>query len=236
MDSIGSAILDALGRVGEPEIYLLVSLAALSETTILADIFVPGEVAMALAGVIAATGPADVQWVILAAAVGAVVGDSTSYAIGRKWGQPLVCRLGALRKHLAPRLHSARHFFEEHGGAAVFFGRFIGVLRGLIPVAAGIAHMRLRRFLAWNVAASFAWAGTVITLGYLFGDPIATAIEEAGAWLLAAVAALLVVLLVRRLVHRVDHDAEEAAAASFCSFDISALHPHAVFASSDETA
>ncbi len=230
MDSIGSTILDALSRVGEPEIYLLVSFAALSETTILADIFIPGEVAMALAGVVAATGPADVGLVILAAAVGATLGDSTSYAIGRKWGQPILCRLGALRIHLAPRLHSARHFFEEHGGAAVFFGRFVGVLRGLIPVAAGIARMDVKRFVAWNVAASFAWAGTVITLGYLFGDRIATLIEDAGAWLLIAAGIFLIVILVRRIVHQVDHGAEEAAATEFCSFDVTSLHPHAVFA------
>jgi membrane protein DedA with SNARE-associated domain len=133
---------------------------------------------------------------------------------------------------LAPRLHRARHFFEHHGGAAVFVGRFVGLFRGLVPVAAGIAGMRVRRFLAWNVAASVAWTGIVITLGFLLGDSIARFLERSGAALLVvgvvAAGAVLGFRFLRRRVHGADDDI--AATRAFCEFDVPKLEPGATLA------
>ena len=232
MNGFGSMLLDALESVGAPEVYGLVAIAALAETTVLADVIIPGELAMVLAGVVVVMGDAELPLMIVAAALGAVVGDTVSYTIGRKWGTPVICRLGVLRRVLAPRLHRARHFFQDHGGAAVFVGRFVGLFRGLVPVAAGIARMRFRRFLAWNVAASVAWAGTVITLGFLLGDPIARFLERSGAVLLIGAMAAAIAILAFRLVRRRVHGtvADEEAARAFCDFDVPKLEPGATLA------
>ncbi len=57
--------------------------AAFAETTVLADVIVPGEVAMVLAGVVVAMGDAELPLMITAVALGAILGDTASYAIGR---------------------------------------------------------------------------------------------------------------------------------------------------------
>ncbi len=226
---MGTAVLDALERVGEPEVYALVALAALAETTILADILVPGEVAMALAGVVVSRGGADLHTMILAAAIGATVGDSVSFFVGKKWGIPVICRLGVLRRTLAPPLHRARHFFLDYGAAAVFMGRFLGPLRGLVPVAAGIAGMPVRRFLVWNVAASIAWATTVITLGFLLGDVIAEVLKRAGTVLFVVGGVILVAVVIHRATRGPVHAAgtDDSAADAFCALDTPLLEPSA---------
>ncbi len=213
MDALGTALLDALRSIGPPEVYALVLIAALAETTLVADAFVPGEVGLALAGAVVASSPTEVGLIVAAAALGATVGDSLSYVIGRRWAGPLVCRVGFLRRHVAPELSNARRFFSDHGGPAVFLGRFVGFLRALVPAAAGMSEMPWRRFLAWNVAASVAWAGAVVTLGYVFGEVIVDVLRRAGGYLFVGGVVVLAVLAIRRFTRTGD----ERAGDSFCA-------------------
>lgn len=185
---------------------------------------------MVLAGVVVAMGNASLAVMVAAAAAGAVIGDTLSYAVGRRWGTPVVCRFGLLRRVLAPRLHRARHFFQRHGGTAVFVGRFVGLLRGLVPVAAGISGMPFRVFAMWNVVASVAWAGTVITLGFVAGDSIARFLETSGTVLFIAGVSAAAAFVSYRLLHRRVHDGDEAAARAFCEFDVPKLDPGATLA------
>jgi membrane protein DedA with SNARE-associated domain len=125
--------------------------------------------------------------VALGAAIGATAGDTVSYAIGRRWGLPLLKRW-RLSRRLVPKAEEAQGWFDRHGGRAVFVGRWIGALRAIVPVVAGTARMPFGRFLAWNVLASLTWAGAAVTLGYLFGNAAARAVERAGIWVYVGVA------------------------------------------------
>ncbi len=49
-------------------------------------------------------------------------------------------------------------------------GRWVGVLRALVPGVAGMTRMRYRTFLAWNVLGALVWAPTVVIGGYLAGN------------------------------------------------------------------
>jgi len=83
------------------------------------------------------------------AAAGAIVGDSIGYEIGRHFGNALqASRLG--RKVGAERWQRAETYLEAKGGRAIFAGRFVGVLRALVPAVAGATRMPYRRFLVWN--------------------------------------------------------------------------------------
>ncbi|WBB86549.1 DedA family protein [Micromonospora sp. WMMC264] len=130
----------------------------------------PGEIVLVSAALLAATGAVGPEWVAAAAATGAILGDSVGYAVGRRGGRPLLERLGRrFPKHLGPaHLARAELSFARHGVWAVFFGRFVALLRILAGPLAGALRVPYRRFLVANAAGGLVWAfGTTYLLFYL---------------------------------------------------------------------
>jgi membrane protein DedA with SNARE-associated domain len=153
---------------------------------------VPGETALIAFGVLAAQGHYSIVWVIAVAAAGAIVGDNLGYwLIGRVGGRALFRRwkwLNAYSERVLPR---AERIMARHGGKAVFFGRFVAVLRYTVAWLAGLSRMDWWRFLAWNAAGGVVWATAVGLTAYYGGKAVADAIARYG--LYAAVVAAVVV-------------------------------------------
>lgn len=107
----------------------------------------------------------------VAAVIGAVVGDSIGYSIGRRFGMPLFDRLGRrFPKHFGPgHVALAERTFNRWGVRAVFFGRFIALLRIFAGPLAGALKMSYPRFLAANVSGGICWAGGTTALVYFAG-------------------------------------------------------------------
>ncbi|MEU8297466.1 DedA family protein [Micromonospora sp. NPDC048909] len=120
----------------------------------------PGEITLVSAALLAAAGAVQPEWVAAAAALGAIVGDSVGYTVGRRGGRPLLARLGRrFPRHLGPdQLARAELTFARHGVWAVFFGRFVALLRVLAGPLAGALHVPYRRFLVANAAGGLVWA------------------------------------------------------------------------------
>ena len=106
-----------------------------------------------------------------AAVIGAVIGDSIGYAIGRRLGLPLFDRLGRrFPTHFGPgHVMFAERLFDRWGARAVFFGRFIALLRIFAGPLAGALKMRYARFLVANVSGALCWAGGTTALVYYAG-------------------------------------------------------------------
>jgi membrane-associated protein len=192
-------LIERVAALGDWRIYLIGMALAFSETMFLLDLVVPGEIGMVLVG--AATEEADLSLptAIGFAAAGATLGDTVGYLIGRRWGLDVVDRWDVTRRRIRPKLDRARDRFQERGGVVVFGGRWVGALRAVVPVVVGAAHMPFGRFLLWNVLASLTWATTVVSLGYVFGRHIGSAVERVGlAISVVVVGALVVRWYVRR--------------------------------------
>jgi membrane protein DedA with SNARE-associated domain len=133
----------------------------------------PGEIVLVSAALLASHHQLAVDPVAVgtAAVIGAVVGDSIGYTIGRRFGMPLFERLGKrFPKHFGPgHVALAERLFARWGVAAVFFGRFIALLRILAGPLAGALKMRYPRFLAANAAGALCWAGGTTALVYFAG-------------------------------------------------------------------
>ena len=119
----------------------------------------PGTTALIAAAVYAATAHGlPIVGVIAAGALGALVGTTTSFALGRWGGEPLLLRVGARLRQPPERVEQARSAFANHGAAWLFVGRFISGVRNVTGLLAGASGMSVRRFLPVSAAAALAWA------------------------------------------------------------------------------
>ncbi|MER5442469.1 DedA family protein [Streptomyces sp. NPDC002790] len=132
----------------------------------------PGEIVLVSAALLSSQ-HGDVNPFILGAcaSAGAVVGDSIGYAIGRKGGRPLLAKMGRkFPKHFGPgHVGTAERSFEKWGMWAVFFGRFIALLRIFAGPLAGVLHMPYWKFLIANVLGGVVWAGGTTAVIYYVG-------------------------------------------------------------------
>jgi len=153
--------------------YGAIFLISLSESLALVGLIVPGTVIMFGVGAIVATGSLGLKLVLLLAAVGAVAGDGISYWLGRHYREELR-RIWPFARYPA-MLKNGEAFFHRHGGKSVLFGRFVGPLRPVIPVVAGMLGMGALHFSIVNVLSAIGWALVYILPGVFFGTSLAIA-------------------------------------------------------------
>ncbi len=159
-------MLHALGGFIERYGYLAVFLFVTAEGV---GIPLPGETALVTAAAFAATGSLSIWGVIAAASMGALVGGSGGYWIGRTGGRDLLARYGHLVRMDDARLRRTEQYFAEHGAKTVFIARFVALLRIFGSLMAGAAGMSFATFTAVNLAGGVLWAAAFSALGYLFG-------------------------------------------------------------------
>jgi membrane protein DedA with SNARE-associated domain/membrane-associated phospholipid phosphatase len=135
--------------------YLLIFIPVFLESS---GLLVPGETMAVLAGFLSSQGfleIGDCLWVI---------------ALGKFFGTAYFEKHHRLLFLKDKHIRKTEGYFKRHGGKTIFFGRFIGLLRVMAPFVAGMARMRYREFLVYNVAGGILWAVTFTLLGYFFGQ------------------------------------------------------------------
>ena len=166
----------------------------------------PGAIITVFSGFLAYHGKGEITMIMLAAGVGATCGDLLSYLIGARFGSRMWGR-GLLRKHM-DLVRKAELFFFDHGGKSIFFGRFVGPLRGLVPFIAGAARMRPLPLLGWAVVSGLLWGMAYPGIGYLGGSSWELARNLSGGFgiaILLAAAGVAYGLFRRHLARRQKH-------------------------------
>lgn len=179
---------------------LAVFLVALLESLAVLGLIVPGAMIMFGAGALIATGTLDFWSTFLLAVFGAVLGDGLSYGLGRHYHQQLRL-MWPFNRH-PKMLARGEAFFQRHGGKSVIIARFIGPVRPVLPMVAGMLDMPARRFLAVNLLSAFAWAPAYLLPGMAFGASLAIAGEVAGRLAILLATFLLLSWLLFWLAHR----------------------------------
>lgn len=192
-------------NLGYLAVFLLVGVEA-------SGIPVPGETALIAGGVAASQGRLTIGLVILAAAAGAIIGDNFGYLIGRRVGRRLLTRPGRSFERRQLALKRGEDLFERHGAKAVFFGRWIALLRIWASWLAGMTHMPWPSFLVFNALGGITWAVTFGLTSYLAGSAAAKLIGTIG--LAAAAVVIVVVLVVGVVLYRRHHAAGKRARAA----------------------
>lgn len=136
---------------------------AFGESFAFLSLLFPGTTLLIAAGALMANGTLPYLPIVIGAVVGAVLGDSVSYWIGRRFGAG-IGRVWPFTRN--PELiPSGTRFFARHGGKSVFIGRFFGPVRAVIPLAAGILRMPPGRFWIANIASAVIWAPMLLLVG-----------------------------------------------------------------------
>ncbi|MFD3312658.1 DedA family protein [Streptomyces sp. NPDC058694] len=199
-----------LETVPAVSIYALVGLVIGLESL---GIPLPGEIILVSAALLASQ-HGDINPVVLGACAvaGAIIGDSIGYAIGRKGGRPLLAWLGAkFPRHFSEgHIATAEKSFEKWGMWAVFFGRFVALLRIFAGPLAGVLRMPYWKFLTANVLGGILWAGGTTAVIYYVGI-VAESWLKRFSWLglvLALLIGLTSMLVLKRKAKKVSAERE----------------------------
>jgi undecaprenyl-diphosphatase len=190
-------LLEDVGTALGPWTYLLVGFLAFAETGAFLGFIAPGETAVIVGGLVAGQGEISLLVLIAVVWVCAVLGDITSFELGRRRGREWLLRHGERLKITEERLEHVERFFEQRGSLTIVVGRFLGFVRPLLPFIAGAARWRLRRYLRYDVFAAGAWSVTFCVLGYVFWhsfDKLTTYVSR-GLFALGTVVALVLTVV-----------------------------------------
>jgi membrane protein DedA with SNARE-associated domain len=147
--------------------FAVMFVTAFGESFVFLSLLFPGTSLLVAAGALMATGTLAYFPVLAGAVLGATLGDTLSYWVGRRFGLALAKIWPFTRNpELLPR---GIRFFARFGGLSVFIGRFFGPLRAVIPLAAGVMQMPSDRFWIANVSSALVWAPMLIFVGDVVG-------------------------------------------------------------------
>jgi membrane protein DedA with SNARE-associated domain len=200
-NSILQYLLDLVARLGEWS-YLIIFAAAALECAAFAGLIVPGESLVLASGFFAHLRILKLDAVMVAAGLGATIGDNIGYYLGRRLGRDWLLRYGSRFGIRKRRLDQVEAFFKRQGPKAVFLGRFIGFARALVPFVAGASRMRYRQFLIYDGLGAVLWTVGFVTLGYVLGASWQMAEKWIGRTSLVLTGVVILVALVAWLRRR----------------------------------
>jgi membrane protein DedA with SNARE-associated domain len=141
----------------------IIFLVAFGESFAFISFLFPGTAIMLAAGAFIPSGTLSAWPLIVGAICGAVLGDTISYEIGRRYGHHLKDVWPFKRR--PDLLERGVTFSGQHGGKAVFAGRFFGPFRAVVPLAAGCTRLSRRAFWIANVTSALIWAPGLLLPG-----------------------------------------------------------------------
>lgn len=130
--------------------------------------FLPGDSLLVTAGFYAAGGKLSILTLTLLLIPAAILGDATSYWLGKKTG-PRIFNRPRSRFFRPEHVEKAQAFYDKHGGKAIIIARFMPLVRTFVPVVAGVARMPYRRFASFNIIGGTGWVLSMTLLGYFLG-------------------------------------------------------------------
>lgn len=150
--------------------YLILFIIIFAETGFVVTPFLPGDSLLIAAGALVATGNTGLNIYILAMLliIAAILGNIINYEIGRVLGAKVFKEENKVLK--LEYYHQTKIFFEKHGAKAIIIGRFLPILRTVVPFVAGIGRLDRTKYNYYNVVGGFIWILSFVFAGYLLGN------------------------------------------------------------------
>jgi len=148
--------------------YAILGAIVFSETGLLVGFFLPGDSLLFAAGVLSSKDVFNIVVLVMVLIPSAICGDAVNYFLGLQL-EERVFEKGRLRFVKHSHLMAAKAFYEKHGGKAIVLAKFVPIVRTFTPFVAGIARMRYRRFLMFNIMGASSWVLSMTLAGYWLG-------------------------------------------------------------------
>ena len=190
---------------------LLIAALVFGETAVFLGFVIPGETAAVLGGVLASRGRVSLPLLIIVVVVAAVTGPLIGYEIGRHLGGRVIA--ARRMRRVAGGMDRAQAVLHRRGGLAVLLGRFVAILRALMPAVAGTTRMPYRTFLIYNMLGGLIWGIGYCLLGYAAGSAYAAIERTVGTGVAIVVAVVVLGGVGFWLVRRSSRPGGQAAAA-----------------------
>ncbi len=170
-------IIETIGYVG---LFAIV----FAESGLFFGFFLPGDSLLVTAGLLATQGYFNIFLLVFLLATAAILGDSTGYWMGKKFGKRIFSKVNmdthnlslfsrinyALRKK--EHIVTASEFYKKHGNQTIIFARFLPYIRTFAPIVAGIGEMDYKRFVTFNIIGGAGWASLMLFIGFFLGRVI----------------------------------------------------------------
>jgi membrane-associated protein len=184
--------------------YIGLFLIVFSETGLLIGFFLPGDSMLVTAGLLIASGkvPLEIFWLCALLSIAAILGNTSGYWIGARAGKTLYNRPQS-RLFRRDHLLKTREFYERYGGITIMIACFMPFARTFAPVVAGIAEMKYRRFILFNIAGAILWINSMLLIGYYLGRAIPGIERHIELLIIAIVAISVSPILVKYLQHKI---------------------------------
>jgi membrane-associated protein len=152
-------------------VYIVLFLVIFVETGLVAFPFLPGDSLLFTAGLFCKSGQLDLMLLVPLLFIAAILGDNINYWVGKKIGLN-VFSFSFRGKPLVKKeyLDKTTLFFEKHGTKAIIMARFVPFVRTFAPFAAGVATMKYRTFVIYDLLGGALWVGSMTLAGYLLGE------------------------------------------------------------------
>ena len=183
-------------------IYLVVAGLVIAESGFVVGFFVPGEIAVVLGGVLANEHRVNLIVMLAVANAAAIAAFFVGYAVGFSVGPWLLARR-PLRGN--PAVERTRQLLARRGGPAVLVGRFVAVVRAIVPALAGLSDIPFRTFVPYNIVGGVAWATLYTLVGYAVGKSYKHLLSTIGLWSYVVVGVAVVALVANHLRLRRRH-------------------------------
>ena len=183
------SLIEAIGLLG---VFLIV----FAESGLLIGFFLPGDSLLFVAGFLASQGYFNIWLLAAVCLLGAVLGDSVGYAIGKKMGPRLFRREDSLLFH-KDNLNRAKTFYDRHGGLTIVLARFLPVIRTFAPILAGVGRMRYPLFFFYNIIGGILWALGLTSLGFVLGNTV----EDVDRYIIPVILGIIAVSIIPPAVH-----------------------------------
>jgi membrane-associated protein len=186
--------------------YLILLGGAYIETVFPFSLFVYGELFFLAGPILAGMGILNIWIVSVLFYTGGILGDTTSYLLGRYYGQTFFIHFG--RGRFLGRVFTEKNyrkgedFFKRHGAWSIFLARLSGPFSWITPALAGIFRVEYRRFALFNTPGVLLGIGEFILVGYLFGRHYEKVIHLAWEYMVIAIFVVLALVLVYRWLRR----------------------------------
>ncbi|HQW10648.1 MAG TPA: DedA family protein [Saprospiraceae bacterium] len=163
---IDKHLVDIINHYGNVT-YVILFLVVFCETGLVITPFLPGDSLFFAAGALCAKSDLNIYLTLLVCFLGAILGNTVNYSIGKRIGPTIFnSKSKLIKKEYLDKTHA---FYEKHGAKAIILSRFLPIFRTFVPFIAGVAKMDARQHLIYNVIGAALWVSIFVLLGYFFG-------------------------------------------------------------------